>query len=95
MSNQWPKIRFDAACPPDKAFLMPPDVTAGIDLMDAATTLLRHGFINWQDYTQICQEVTDRAASAAREGRVGVIKNLKIVTTRRGTQPAMAHPKAK
>lgn len=74
--NNWPKVRFDAACPPDKAFLMPPDVVARMDLMIAAATMRDYGIISHEMYLGVCKEVTDAAVKAAKEGRIGVITNL-------------------
>lgn len=71
-----PKARFDAACPPDKVFLMPPDVTAGMDYMEAAAAMYRHGIIDRPTYLGVCEKVTERAVQAAREGRIGVITNI-------------------
>lgn len=69
-------IRFDPSCPPNKMFLVPPEVSAGLDLMDAAASMKRHGIISQQTYNGVCKEATDAAVQAAGEGRVAVITNL-------------------
>lgn len=69
-------VRLDPACPPNKMFLVPPDVKQGLDLMDAAAVMKRHGIISEQTYFGVCREITDATVQAAREGRVAVITNL-------------------
>lgn len=70
-------VRLDPSCPPNEMFLVPPEVSAGLDLMDAAASMKQHGIISEQTYLGVCEEVTEAAVKAAREGRVGVITNLR------------------
>lgn len=73
----WPTpIIADDACPPDKMFMMPPDVTEGLQFMKAAAVMRRHGVISQVTYDGLCKEITDHAVQAAREGRIGVITNI-------------------
>lgn len=69
-------VRFDAACPPDKAFFIPPDVSVAMDLMESAAVMVRHGIMDGATYLGIVKEVTERAVQAAREGRIVMITNL-------------------
>ncbi len=69
-------IRTDPSCPPDEMFFMPPDVVAGLGLIDAAAVMKRHGIISEQIYLGLCKEVTDAAVQAAKEGREAMIANV-------------------
>lgn len=66
----------EPSIPKGMAFLMPSDIKASIDTAGAAQVMARHGIIPQSIADEIYHVVMESVVTAAKEKRIGVIKNL-------------------
>lgn len=69
-------VRVSSDVPRDTVFLLPSDVTDAIDLAEAAEKIHAHGIVPRRLVDDLWSAATNAGVQAAREGRVGCIKNL-------------------
>lgn len=69
-------VRVSNAVPVNTVFLLPPEVTAAIELAEAAERIHAHGIFPQKLVDELWGAATNAGVQAAREGRVGCIKNL-------------------
>lgn len=70
-------VRISSDVPADTLFLLPAEVTAAIDLAEAAEKIHAHGIFPRKLVDDLWEAATNAGVEAAREGRVGCIKGLK------------------
>lgn len=68
-------VRISSDVPPT-VFLLPPEVTAAIELAEAAERIHAHGIFPQKLVDELWGAATNAGVQAAREGRVGCIKDL-------------------